>query len=102
MDIYMNYDCEFEMVSLTEKMISICSKTTQGRDSITASSIFGESKLDLIRQQEKRLHLRSLCILTAVIESLVKWSKDLVKPPTVLAKPEDEPTSASAENKLNV
>ncbi|KAJ3323987.1 Protein transport protein sec71 [Boothiomyces sp. JEL0866] len=100
MDIYMNYDCEFEMVSLTEKMISICSKTTQGRDSLTASSIFGESKLDLIRQQEKRLHLRSLCILSAVIESLVKWSKDLTKPAAVSTKLDEEPTSAATDTKL--
>ncbi|KAJ3306504.1 Brefeldin A-inhibited guanine nucleotide-exchange protein 1 [Kappamyces sp. JEL0829] len=86
LDIYLNYDCEFEMSSIYEKLISICSRIVQGRgesasfaaknNSATLSSVFGDSKQDLIKQQDRRLHLRALCILTAIIQSLVSWSQD--------------------------
>ena len=29
-DMYQNYDCEFEMSSIYEKMVNICTKITQG------------------------------------------------------------------------
>ncbi|KAI8899412.1 hypothetical protein BC833DRAFT_647915 [Globomyces pollinis-pini] len=96
MDIYLNYDCEFEMVSIYEKMISICSRITQGRgesSNFAAKSGgalsalgFGDPKLELIKQQDRRLHLRSLCILSAIIESLVKWCGELI-PPSVVSAP---------------
>ncbi len=38
------------------------------------SSVFGDSKQELIKQQDRRLHLRALCILTALVQSMVKWN----------------------------
>lgn len=98
MDIYLNYDCEFEMSSIYEKLISICSRITQGswKDLIfnvigrgdsasfvskantgALSVVFGDSKQELVKQQDRRLQLRSLCILTAIIQSLVSWTKEI-------------------------
>jgi hypothetical protein len=37
---------------------------------------FGDTKQLLAKQQERRLHLRSLCILAAIIKSLVQWTTD--------------------------
>lgn len=86
-------------------MISICSRITQGTlfrwsailftksflfkgrgdsasfaskvNSGALSAVFGDSKQELIKQQDRRLHLRALCILTAIIQSLVTWTKDI-------------------------
>ena len=80
-------------------MISICSKITQGiitffhnllgrgesasfvskSSAGTLSSVFGDSKQELIKQQDRRLHLRALCILAAIIKSLVTWTKEIEK-----------------------
>jgi hypothetical protein len=70
-------------------MISVCSKITQGfrvylmigrgdASSINAKSgsFFGDSKQELAKQQDRRLHLRALCILTAIIQSLVKFTAE--------------------------
>lgn len=103
------------MSSIYEKMISICSKITQGiitffhnllgrgesasfvskSSAGTLSSVFGDSKQELIKQQDRRLHLRALCILAAIIKSLVTWTKEIEKKKAINDK---EPTKNSSDD----
>jgi hypothetical protein len=77
------------MSSIYEKIVSICSRITQGRGDASQSKsatgtlsalAFGDTKQTLAKQQERRLHLRALCILSGIIKSLVQWTGEPSKP----------------------
>ncbi|TPX34634.1 hypothetical protein SmJEL517_g02669 [Synchytrium microbalum] len=87
-DLYLNYDCDLAMVSIFEKIVAVCSRAAQGREtpaapaptgimSLAASAAGLDSKSDLVKAQEKRLKLRGLCCLVAIMNSLVEWTIDL-------------------------
>ncbi|KAI9205577.1 uncharacterized protein BJ171DRAFT_423031 [Polychytrium aggregatum] len=102
-DLYINYDCDLAMTSIFETIINACARVAQGRDvgaaegsgssaatssSTTSTSRGGligfaasaaglDTKADLIRAQEKRIRLRGLCCLMAVVNSLVDWCQEL-------------------------
>ncbi|KAJ3056406.1 Brefeldin A-inhibited guanine nucleotide-exchange protein 2 [Rhizophlyctis rosea] len=90
-DIYLNYDCDLTAVSIFERIVSTCGRIAQGRDSsqAPAASISSglmsyavsaaglDSKEQLIRAQERRLKLRGLCCLVAIVNSLVDWSAEV-------------------------
>ncbi|KAJ3127570.1 Brefeldin A-inhibited guanine nucleotide-exchange protein 2 [Nowakowskiella sp. JEL0407] len=90
-DIFLNYDCDLGMVSVFEKIVGVCEKITQGKELVIPSSSgmlgFGnDSKADLMKAQDRRLKLRGLCCLVAIVNSLVDWSKELAPDlPVVLA-----------------
>ena len=69
------------------------------------SSVFGDSKQELIKQQAHRLHLRALCVLTATIQSLVSWTKEIEKNSVTLqqnSKKNDEESSFNFEENPTV
>ncbi|KAI8821421.1 uncharacterized protein EV422DRAFT_495953, partial [Fimicolochytrium jonesii] len=87
-DFYLNYDCDISMVSLFERIVNVCSRVAQGRDTSTpvaATGIMGfavsaaglDSKEQLVKAQDRRLKLRGLCCLVALVNSLAEWSKDI-------------------------
>lgn len=73
-------------------MVSICSRIAQGLnlylilgrgDSAVISkpgplsAVFGDSKMEMVRMQDRRIHLRALCVLVAIVRSLVGWSHEI-------------------------
>ncbi|KAI8810188.1 hypothetical protein BJ742DRAFT_676132, partial [Cladochytrium replicatum] len=106
-DLFLNYDCELACTSLFERIVSVCAKVasassgvpgtggTGGTGSTPGSSTpttppssttagalllitgYVDTKAELIRAQERRLKMRGLCCLVAVVNSLVQWSKDV-------------------------
>ena len=86
-DLFINYDCDFATASIFERIVSACVKLAQGKNSsstlpagfmsLAASATGLDSKNELAKLQEQRLRLRSLCVLVAIISSLVDWSKDM-------------------------
>lgn len=85
MDLFVNYDCDMQMKSLCERIISICSKICQVKSSIPAQglsyfnivSLGIDTKGQLIRAEERRLKYRALQCIVAIIQSLVRWTKPL-------------------------
>ncbi|KAJ3299337.1 Brefeldin A-inhibited guanine nucleotide-exchange protein 1 [Borealophlyctis nickersoniae] len=88
-DLYLNYDCDLNAVSVFERIISACGRVAQGRSdaaqqpassgmlSYAVSAAGLDSKEQLVRAQERRLKLRGLCCLVAVVNSLVEWSAEV-------------------------
>ncbi|KND04045.1 hypothetical protein, variant [Spizellomyces punctatus DAOM BR117] len=87
-DMYLNYDCDIAMVSIFERIVNVCSRVAQGRDSnappaptglmgLAASAAGLDTKEQLLKAQERRLKLRGLCCLVALVTSLTEWSKDV-------------------------
>ncbi|KAJ3152336.1 Brefeldin A-inhibited guanine nucleotide-exchange protein 2 [Geranomyces michiganensis] len=87
-DLYINNDCDIAMVSLFERIVTVCSRVAQGRDvvlPVAPTGLMGfavsaaglDSKDNLKRLQERRLRLRGLCCLVALVNSLAEWSKDV-------------------------
>jgi hypothetical protein len=81
MDIYCNYDCDLSMVSLFEKIMTVTTRIGQGRSAASKSSgtILGfntETKSDLAKSHDKQLRFKSLCVLEAIMSSLVDWSTE--------------------------
>ncbi|KAJ3033191.1 Brefeldin A-inhibited guanine nucleotide-exchange protein 2 [Rhizophlyctis rosea] len=87
-DIYLNYDCDLTAVSIFERIVSACGRVAQGRDTNQTPAASGlmsyavsaaglDSKEQLIRAQERRLKLRGLCCLVAIVNSLVDWSVEV-------------------------
>ncbi|KAI8903979.1 hypothetical protein EDD86DRAFT_213601 [Gorgonomyces haynaldii] len=76
MDIYFNYDVDFQMTSVYEKLMGITSRICQGRTE-AKNSIF-ESKSDQ-KEQDKKLRNKALQVLEAITRSLVLFSKSDVK-----------------------
>ncbi|TPX57839.1 transaldolase [Powellomyces hirtus] len=87
-DLYINNDCDIAMVSLFERIVNVCSRVAQGRDTtapVASTGLMGfavsaaglDTKEQLKKGQERRLRLRGLCCLVALVNSLAEWSKDL-------------------------
>ncbi|KAJ3172713.1 Brefeldin A-inhibited guanine nucleotide-exchange protein 1 [Geranomyces variabilis] len=87
-DLYINNDCDIAMVSLFERIVTVCSRVAQGRDvvlPVAPTGLMGfavsaaglDTKDNLKRLQERRLRLRGLCCLVALVNSLAEWSKDI-------------------------
>lgn len=74
MDIYFNYDCDFEMVSLFERIMAISSRVSQSRGEKGYTGIFGTSiKADPGSAQLKTLRFRGIKVVCAIIASLKSW-----------------------------
>ncbi|KAJ3192256.1 Brefeldin A-inhibited guanine nucleotide-exchange protein 2 [Irineochytrium annulatum] len=97
-DLYINYDCDLATVSLFERIVSVCARVAQGKESTVApapmtlmgyaASAAGlDLKGDLVRAQDKRLRLRGLVCLVAIINSLVDWSAELAPNVPIHGKP---------------
>ncbi|KAI8811067.1 hypothetical protein BJ742DRAFT_675206 [Cladochytrium replicatum] len=85
-DLFLNYDCELAYTSLFERIVSVCAKVastssgapgTEGTGALLLITGYVDTKAELIRAQERRLKMRGLCCLVAVVNSLVRWSKDV-------------------------
>ncbi|KAJ3206765.1 Brefeldin A-inhibited guanine nucleotide-exchange protein 2, partial [Dinochytrium kinnereticum] len=80
-DLYLNYDCDLSAVSIFERIVSVCARVAQGKESTVAAppmTLMGYAGLDgraeVGRAQDRRLRLRGLCCLVAIVNSLVEWS----------------------------
>ncbi|KAJ1565919.1 Brefeldin A-inhibited guanine nucleotide-exchange protein 1, partial [Nowakowskiella sp. JEL0078] len=81
-DLFLNYDCDIAMASLFERVVGACVKIAQGKDVVipTSSGVLGfggDSKAELMRAQDRRLKVRGLCCLVAIVNSLVEWSREV-------------------------
>ncbi|KAJ3187144.1 Brefeldin A-inhibited guanine nucleotide-exchange protein 1 [Gaertneriomyces sp. JEL0708] len=87
-DLYVNYDCDIAMVSLFERIVTVCSRVSQGRENSSANMAGGlvgfavsaaglDTREQMVKTQEKRLKLMGLCCLAALVQSLVEWSVDV-------------------------
>ncbi|KAJ3010196.1 Brefeldin A-inhibited guanine nucleotide-exchange protein 1 [Thoreauomyces humboldtii] len=87
-DMYVNNDCDIAMVSLFERIVNVCSRVAQGRDTVLPPAPTGlmayavsaagmDTKDQLMRAQDRRLRLRGLVCLVALVNSLAEWSKDV-------------------------
>lgn len=94
------------MVSLFERIVSACSRVAQGREPTTPSSATGlmglaasvtgmDTKEQNVKAQERRLKLRGLCCLVALVNSLGEWSKEAA--PTVPLNPGRQKDRRSTE-----
>ncbi|TPX46167.1 hypothetical protein SeMB42_g03807 [Synchytrium endobioticum] len=115
-DLYLNYDCDLSMISIFEKIVVATSRAAQGRDTpppTNTSSIMSlaavtglDSKQELAKAQEKRLRLRGLCCLVAIMNALVEWTYDLapnvsiVLPGGRLRTRRGTPTSTTRESTI--
>jgi hypothetical protein len=87
-DLYLNYDCDLEMVSLFERIVSVCARVAQGKVSqvqqppmtlmgLAVSAAGLDNKAEVMKLQDKSLRLRGAMCLLAIIQSLVEWSAEL-------------------------
>ncbi|KAJ3283292.1 Brefeldin A-inhibited guanine nucleotide-exchange protein 2 [Rhizoclosmatium sp. JEL0117] len=101
-DVYVNYDCDLQCVSLFERILSACTRVAQGKDGVlgfgsgSGSGVGGGGGVgggvmgllgsagefvsgtgaagkEVVRVQEGRLKLRGVCCLVGVVGSLVVW-----------------------------
>ncbi|KAJ3307491.1 Brefeldin A-inhibited guanine nucleotide-exchange protein 2, partial [Blyttiomyces sp. JEL0837] len=87
-DLYLNYDCDLATVSIFERIISSCAKVAQGKEAnlpmptmtlmgLAASAAGYDNRAEIVRSQEKKLRMRGLVCLVAIINSMVEWSAEL-------------------------
>ncbi|KAI8846695.1 hypothetical protein BC829DRAFT_445129 [Chytridium lagenaria] len=87
-DLYVNYDCDLSAVSIFERIVSVCARVAQGKESTVAAppmTLMGyaasaaglDNKIELVRAQDRRLRLRGLVCLVAIVNSLVDWSAEV-------------------------
>ncbi len=84
-DLFINYDCDFSAASIFERMVSTCVKIAQGKNQniplqsglMSLASAAGFDSRAEAKSQEQRLRLRALCVLVAVVTSLVDWTREL-------------------------
>lgn len=70
-DIYVNYDCDFQAANLFERLVNHLSKIAQGRHVLELGTSLG---------QEKSMRIRGLECLVSILKCMVEWSKDLYVP----------------------
>ena len=60
------------------KVILLIGRTEIGKPASSVVQLLGlqDHRLDMNKKQDRRLHVRSLCILTAILESLVKFYQE--------------------------
>ncbi|KAJ3232844.1 guanine nucleotide exchange protein for ADP-robosylation factor [Chytriomyces hyalinus] len=98
-DLYLNYDCDMNSISLFERILTVCTRVAQGKERILAQPIpmtlMGlagfDNRAEVGRLQEAKLRLRGLVCLVAIVESLVDWSYG------PLASVKREPSASSLE-----
>lgn len=84
-DMFINYDCDLNSVSLFEKSVTICCKLAQSKlvvpdtnqttiYNIASIAIGFENKNDQMRALEKKLRVQSVACLAAIAKSMVIWS----------------------------
>ncbi|KAJ3097757.1 Brefeldin A-inhibited guanine nucleotide-exchange protein 2 [Phlyctochytrium planicorne] len=87
-DLYVNYDCDLNSVSIFERIVSVCARVAQGKESTVAAApmtLMGYAasaaglgdRTELLRAQDRRLRLRGLVCLVAIVNSLVDWSSEI-------------------------
>ncbi|KAF9433934.1 Brefeldin A-inhibited guanine nucleotide-exchange protein 2 [Entomortierella beljakovae] len=85
-DIYLNFDCDFSMASIFERIVNSLSRIAQGRGKANASATVGNmmGKQLLLNEkdawaliQDRRLAVQGLRCMVSVLDSLVDWSKDV-------------------------
>ncbi|KAJ3386305.1 Brefeldin A-inhibited guanine nucleotide-exchange protein 2 [Lobulomyces angularis] len=104
LDIFINYDCNLSVVSIFERIVNVCAKCSQGGQGVAVpddgnwtqneipapavnsgllsyaasaaglGSLLGDSKSEVNKIQEKKLKVKSLSCLVAIVNSLVEWS----------------------------
>ncbi|KAI8829868.1 hypothetical protein BJ741DRAFT_538187 [Chytriomyces cf. hyalinus JEL632] len=80
-DLYLNYDCDMNSISLFERILTVCTRVAQGKERILAQPIpmtlMGlagfDNRAEVGRLQEAKLRLRGLVCLVSIVESLVDW-----------------------------
>ena len=85
MDLFINYDCDFAAASIFERMVNTCVKIAQGKNIhlpppsglMSLASAAGFDSRAEAKSQEQRLRLRALCVLVAIVMSLVDWTSEL-------------------------
>jgi brefeldin A-inhibited guanine nucleotide-exchange protein len=86
-DLYLNYDCDMAAVSVFERIVNVCGRIAQGKDTAVPPpqmTLFGyaasaagfDNRADLLKQ-DKALKLRGLVCLVSIVNSLVLWSQEL-------------------------
>ncbi|KAI9329427.1 hypothetical protein BDR26DRAFT_842136 [Obelidium mucronatum] len=89
-DMYLNYDCDLQSISLFERVCTVCSRVAQGKEILLqqapltlmglvgSATGFGDGgRSEVVRMQEGRLKLRGALCLVAIVNSLVVWGCDI-------------------------
>ncbi|KAJ3333063.1 Brefeldin A-inhibited guanine nucleotide-exchange protein 2 [Blyttiomyces sp. JEL0837] len=87
-DIYLNYDCDLATGSVFERIVNVCAKVAQGKEAnlpqpqmtlmgLAASAAGLDNRVEIVRAQEKRLRLRGLMCLVAIVTSMAVWCSEL-------------------------
>lgn len=91
-DIYVNYDCDFQATNLFEKLVNDLSKIAQGRQAL---ELAGATVLG----QEKSMRVQGLQCLVSVLRCMVEWSKDLYANPNATETAAAAATGETAETR---
>ncbi|KAJ3232185.1 Brefeldin A-inhibited guanine nucleotide-exchange protein 2 [Chytriomyces hyalinus] len=99
-DLYLNYDCDMNSISIFERILTVCTRVAQGKERILAQPIpmtlMGlagfDNRAEVGRLQEAKLRLRGLVCLVSIVESLVDWGYGPV------AAVKREPSAMNLEN----
>ncbi|TMW45397.1 hypothetical protein DOY81_009519 [Sarcophaga bullata] len=67
-DIYVNYDCDFQAANLFERLVNDLSKIAQGRQAL---------ELGANPMEEKSMRIRGLECLVSILKCMVEWSQHL-------------------------
>ncbi|GBP14162.1 Brefeldin A-inhibited guanine nucleotide-exchange protein 1 [Eumeta japonica] len=73
-DIYVNYDCDFQAANLFERLVNDLSKIAQGRQAL---------ELGANPMEEKSMRIRGLECLVSILKCMVEWSQDLYVNPNM-------------------
>uniref|UniRef100_A0A1A9W040 SEC7 domain-containing protein n=1 Tax=Glossina brevipalpis TaxID=37001 RepID=A0A1A9W040_9MUSC len=73
-DIYVNYDCDFQAANLFERLVNDLSKIAQGRQALE----LGANPIE-----EKSMRIRGLECLVSILKCMVEWSQDLYVNPNM-------------------
>lgn len=91
-DIYVNYDCDFQAANLFERLVNHLSKIAQGRHILELGTSLG---------QEKSMRIRGLECLVSILKCMVEWSKDLYVPHLQAILGETKSTINNNQEELN-
>ncbi|KAJ3071312.1 Brefeldin A-inhibited guanine nucleotide-exchange protein 2 [Podochytrium sp. JEL0797] len=85
-DMYLNYDCDLNSISLFERVLSVCTRVAQGKEDKmkdapltllglvgSATGFGGEARGEVVRREEGKLKVGGAVCLVAVVGSLVVW-----------------------------
>ncbi|XP_013112476.2 brefeldin A-inhibited guanine nucleotide-exchange protein 1 [Stomoxys calcitrans] len=84
-DIYVNYDCDFQAANLFERLVNDLSKIAQGRQAL---------ELGANPMEEKSMRIRGLECLVSILKCMVEWSQDLYVNPNMPSLNAHEGTAA--------